>query len=300
MPELPEVETIRRSLEPVLRGARLVKVELARADLRFPFPERFVERLEGRRVTALSRRAKYLLVRLDNGDVLVIHLGMSGRLVVAVRNAPTAGGRRGRLVGSYTNMTGRLVQHDHVVLHLEDGSRVTYNDPRRFGFMLLVKDSELAAHPLFRHLGLEPLGEELTGSALAREAHGRRADLKSFLMNQAHVAGLGNIYVSEALFRARLSPLRRAGTLALKDGRASQRAEALAQAIRAVVEDAVAAGGSTLRDYVQADGRPGAFQSAHAVYDREGKPCARAGCTGVVRRRVQGQRSTFYCPVCQR
>jgi formamidopyrimidine-DNA glycosylase len=295
MPELPEVETVRRGLERVLVGQTLTRVDVRRPDLRFPFPERFAARLEGRLVTAVARRAKYLRVSLDNGEVLIVHLGMTGRFIVAEKV-----GRRGDVVGHYAYETGHLPQHDHVVLETATGLRITYNDPRRFGYMLLERETDLESHALFRALGVEPLGNELHANMLARRAAGRRADLKAFLMDQRNVAGLGNIYVCEALFRAGLSPRRRAGTLAGKGGKPHARAQLLVSAILDVLIEAVEAGGSTLRDYRQLDGSSGAFQDRHDVYDREGEPCRRLGCGGVVRRITQTGRSTFYCPKCQK
>ena len=294
MPELPEVEIVRRGLEPFLVDKTFEHVELRRPDLRFPFPEHFTERLQGKKVVSLGRRAKYLLARLSNREVLVMHLGMSGRFTVATPQG------RGGMIGEFTHDTGRDPTHDHVVFRMESGTTITYNDPRRFGFMLLIPEDELEMHPLFSGLGVEPLGNELTAEYLAAKARGRRADLKAFLMDQRIVAGLGNIYVCEALFRARLSPMRPASSLANGAGRPTERAERLVQAIRSVLWDAIEAGGSTLRDYRQADGSIGAFQHTFSVYGREGKPCAMPGCRGIVRRVVQAGRSTFYCGKCQR
>lgn len=291
MPELPEVETVRRGLAPVMEGAALVKVEQRRADLRIPFPPRFVHRLTGRRVTALGRRAKYLLADLDDGMVLVMHLGMSGsfRIEADGHSAATA---------SYYHGSAKLRAHDHVVFHMSSGVRVVFNDPRRFGLMDLVPRSGLAASKHFKAVGIEPLGNELAGARLAALMAGRQAPLKAALMDQRLIAGLGNIYVCEALWRARLSPDRKAGTLATKSGRPTAAAERLAIAIRAVLNDAIEAGGSSLRDHIRANGELGAFQHAFAVYDREGEPCPRG--TGTIRRKVHSGRSTFYCPLCQR
>lgn len=297
MPELPEVETVRRCLERVLVGQTLSKVDLRRADLRFPFPERFAARLTGRSILGVGRRAKYLRLMLDSGEVLIVHLGMTGRFIVAEPDAP---GGRGAIVGDYVYETGHLPQHDHVVLETASGLRVTYNDPRRFGYMLLEPAADLDTHALFRALGVEPLGNELDAEMLARRAAGRRADLKAFLMDQRNIAGLGNIYVCEALFRAGLSPRRRAGTLAARGGKPAARCVRLVPAIRQVLTEAVEAGGSTLRDYRQPDGSSGAFQDSHDVYDREGEPCRRKGCGGTVRRITQSGRSTFFCPACQK
>jgi formamidopyrimidine-DNA glycosylase len=305
MPELPEVEIVCRGLEPALVGSRFVRVEQRRPDLRFPLPEKFAERLEGRQVLSLARRAKYILVQIEGGEVLVMHLGMSGRVLVVGpaplgHNTGQSRSTRGETLGDYVYGTGHLPQHDHVVFHMSQGSVVTYNDPRRFGFMLLIGAQDIDHHPLFRKLGVEPLGADLSACGLALSARGRKADLKAFLMDQRNIAGLGNIYVCEALFRAGLSPLRKASCLSLKDGLPADRTHRVVAAVRSVLADAVEAGGSTLRDYRHADGTAGKFQSSHAVYDREGDACIRAGCRGVIRRRVQSARSTFYCPVCQR
>jgi formamidopyrimidine-DNA glycosylase len=294
MPELPEVETVRRGLEPVLTGRRFRHVVQRRPDLRFPLPERFSARLEGRKVERLERRAKYILAHLDSGEVLTMHLGMTGRFT----NAPPHG--RKRQLGEFTYEHGADQTHDHVVFTMSNGATITYNDARRFGYMTLLPETELAEHPHFKGLGVEPLGNELNADYLARRAQGRKADLKAFLMDQRIVAGLGNIYVCEALWRSHLSPDRAARTLATRSGKPTPAAERLVQAIRAVLEDAIAAGGSTLRDYKQADGSLGYFQHRFAVYGREGEPCLTPGCRGKVRRKTQGGRSTFACPVCQR
>ncbi|MEJ1157006.1 bifunctional DNA-formamidopyrimidine glycosylase/DNA-(apurinic or apyrimidinic site) lyase [Prosthecomicrobium sp. N25] len=294
MPELPEVETVRRGLAPVMEGARFVSVECRRPDLRFPLPERFAERLAGRTVASLSRRAKYLLADLDDGAVLIMHLGMSGSFRIALPDEPVA------TPGEFHRERSKDARHDHVVFRLSTGATVTYNDPRRFGFMTLSERATLAEHPLIRGIGLEPLGNELTGEAVARLFAGKAAPLKAALMDQGLIAGLGNIYVCEALWRARLSPTRAAGTVATPKGRPKAAARDLADAIRAVLTDAIAAGGSSLRDYVNAEGGLGYFQHAFSVYDREGEPCPRPSCAGVVARLVQSNRSTFYCPVCQR
>lgn len=293
MPELPEVETVRRGLEPMLAGQRLVRVEQRRPDLRFPLPDRFVARLEGRRIETLGRRAKYLLARLDDGEVLIMHLGMSGRFTIATaqdRSQP----------GAFAHPTGADPVHDHVVFHVESGATVTYNDPRRFGFMDLAAESGLDEHKLFSGLGPEPLGNTFSAAYLAGRAVGRFTDLKAFLLDQRTVAGLGNIYVSEALFRSGIAPGRKASSLADRRGRPTERCERLVSDIREVLTDAIQAGGSTLRDYRHADGALGYFQHAFRVYDREGEGCVRPDCGGTVRRRVQAGRSTFYCGACQR
>lgn len=294
MPELPEVETVRRGLERLLAGETLVRIDVRRENLRFPFPTDFATRLAGRSVRKVGRRAKYLRLSLDSGEVLVIHLGMTGRFVVS------GGGENATVLGDYVLDTGRLAQHDHVVFETSKGLRLTYNDPRRFGYMLLEAEDGLDEHALFRGLGLEPLGLEFGPSWLAERASGRRSDLKAFLMDQRNIAGLGNIYVCEALHRAGLSPRRRAGTLGGRGSKARDARDRLVASIRAVLSEAVEAGGSTLRDYRQPDGRTGSFQDCHAVYDRAGEPCRTAHCTGVVRRITQAGRSTFFCPKCQR
>jgi formamidopyrimidine-DNA glycosylase len=294
MPELPEVETVRRGLEPAFVGARIVAVEQRRADLRFPFPVDFAARLTGRRVEALGRRAKYLLADLEGGDVLVMHLGMTGRFTVVPPAGPA------HAPGEFHHEAGGLAAHDHVVFRLGNGFALIYNDVRRFGFMTLVPRAELADHPLFRAIGVEPLGNALDGALLARLFAGKQTPLKAALLDQTLVAGLGNIYVCEALHRARLSPRRLAGTLATKAGGPTAGAGRLAVAIREVLLEAVEAGGSTLRDYAQPDGGLGYFQHRFRVYDREGEPCPTPRCGGVVERIVQSGRSTFFCARCQR
>ena len=296
MPELPEVETVRRGLQPVLEGARLVKVEARRPDLRFPFPERFSERLTGKTVTALGRRAKYLTMHVEDGPVLICHLGMSGSFRI---EASSAGG----VPGDFHHERSKSAAHDHVVFDVvsEKGerSRVIFNDPRRFGFMLFAEDAP-DTHPMLAGLGIEPTGNALDGPLLASLLKDRRSPLKAALLDQRLIAGLGNIYVAEALWRAGLSPLREAGTIAGPAKKAKEQSRRLAEAIRSVIADAIAAGGSSLRDYVQADGSLGYFQHSFAVYDREGEPCPKPGCRGHIERIVQSGRSTFYCRTCQR
>jgi formamidopyrimidine-DNA glycosylase len=293
MPELPEVETVRRGLAPVMEGRRIEAVEARRPDLRFPFPERFAQKLEGRTVASLGRRAKYLLAELDDGETLVMHLGMSGSFRVTEAEGEAA-------PGAFHHPRSKAAAHDHVVFRLSGGATVTYNDPRRFGFMALIPRGGLEVHPLFRHVGVEPLGNRFDAALLARLLAGRRTSLKAALLDQRLIAGLGNIYVCEALHLARLSPERAAHTLARKDGAPTRRAETLAPAIRTTLEAAIAAGGSTLRDFAHADGALGYFQHAFRVYDREDEPCPTPGCRGVVRRIAQSGRSTFFCPECQR
>jgi len=295
MPELPEVETVRAGLEPLLRGRRFEHVEQRRKDLRFPLPDRFVQRLTGAKVLGVDRRAKYLVLPLDSGEVLAMHLGMTGRFTVSA-----LGGANGKVLGDYSYEHGGDATHDHVVFTMSGGAVVTYNDARRFGYMTLIDQDQLNGHAFFAGLGVEPLSDELTGDFLAAKARGRKLDLKAFLMDQRIVAGLGNIYVCEALFRACLDPFKGAARLATKTGKPTPHAVRLAAEIKAVLRDAIRAGGSTLRDYKQADGSEGSFQKEFGVYGREGEPCSRKGCRGIVRRKTQGGRSTFYCPVCQR
>ena len=295
MPELPEVETVRRGLQPALEGATIERLELRRSGLRFPFSPRFAARLKGRRIAALGRRAKYLLAELDNGTILLMHLGMSGSFRIE-----TEGEKDVKPVADAAvyYKRGKLEAHDHVVFHLKGGTRVVYNDPRRFGFMLLIPPKGSDAHPMLADLGFEPMGAELSAEALAPRFAKRAAPLKAILSDQRVIAGLGNIYVCEALWRARLSPKRAAGTLVRADGTPTERLVRLVEAVRAVIADAVDAGGSSLRDYVQANGELGRFQHRFCVYDRERKRCPRGD--GTIRRIVQSGRSTFYCPACQR
>jgi formamidopyrimidine-DNA glycosylase len=293
MPELPEVETVRRGLEPAMLGQVFARIEQNRPDLRFPLPARFAERLTGRKVEALSRRAKYLIADLDDGEALVMHLGMSGRFVVEAPGTPPTE------PGAYYNEIGRHLQHDHVVFHLGSGARVTYNDVRRFGFMDLVPRAGLAASKHFAGMGIEPLGNELSGETLASLFAGKVAPLKAALLDQRLVAGLGNIYVCEALFRAGLHPEAEAGSIATPTGRPRPAAHELARIIREVLVEAIASGGSTLRDFAHADGSLGYFQHRFRVYDREGEACVAPGCGAMVKRLVQSGRSTFYCETCQ-
>jgi formamidopyrimidine-DNA glycosylase len=276
LPELPEVEAVRRRLEPFLVHARIDAVDLRRPDLRAPFPQKFSERLTGQTVSTLSRRAKYLLAPLSSGETLVMHLGMSGSFHVS-RNADTA--------------VGAAIAHgphDHVTFHMSSGVTVTFNDPRRFGSMDMVPSGQLERYPPIKALGPEPLSEEFDGVALAKACSGRKTSLKAALLDQRVVAGLGNIYVSEALHRAGLSPLRRASTIATPSGLAREAAHRLAAAIKQVLTEAVARQtGTRYRS------------SRFRVYDREGGRCQRRGCRGAIKRRTQAGRSTFYCPICQ-
>jgi formamidopyrimidine-DNA glycosylase len=293
MPELPEVETVRRGLEPVLAGQRIRRVDQRRPNLRFPFPERFVARLEGQTVERLDRRAKYLVAHLDGGEALIMHLGMTGRFTITSKVASAQ-------VGTFVHVASDDTKHDHVVFETDAGAVVTYNDARRFGFMDLTSSQHLGEHALIRDIGIEPLGAALTPEFIAHAAHGKRADLKAFLMDQRIICGLGNIYVCETLFRARLSPTKPASRIAAAKGKPRGGAERLVPHIREVLSEAIGAGGSTLRDYQHTDGSLGYFQHTFAVYGREGEPCRTAGCTAVIKRIVQSNRSTFYCPHCQK
>jgi formamidopyrimidine-DNA glycosylase len=275
MPELPEVETVRRGLARCMTGRRIVRAELRRPDLRWPFPPMLASRLDGARIGALARRGKYILIELDETGVLLLHLGMSGRI--------TAG-----------NGNDLVEKHDHVVLTLDDGTVVRFNDPRRFGTLDYIERGREAAHPLLAGLGAEPLETGFDGAYLEGVLAGKMTPIKAALLDQRIVAGLGNIYVCEALYRAGLSPRRLAGTVV------GARAARLAQAIRDVLGEAIEAGGSSLRDYVQANGELGYFQHRWAVYGREGEPCPGCTCAEGVRRIVQSGRSTFFCAKKQR
>jgi formamidopyrimidine-DNA glycosylase len=287
MPELPEVETVRGGLAPVLEGRRLARVEARRPDLRFPLPKDFVQVLTGATIVSLSRRAKYLLGRLDREDTLVMHLGMSGRFEIA---RPEGVERP----GEFHYAPDPDPKHAHIVFETEAGDRVTYYDPRRFGYMALVNTATLHLHPWFAGLGPEPLSDAFDAARLKACFKDRKQGPKTLLLDQKVVAGLGNIYVCEALHRARISPFKPAGKIS------TPRLERLVETVREVLGAAIAAGGSSLKDYAQANGALGYFQHSFRVYDREGTPCPNEGCTGTIDRQVQGGRSTFYCPVCQR
>jgi formamidopyrimidine-DNA glycosylase len=291
MPELPEVETVRRGLAPVMEGARFAKVEVRRGDLRWPFQKDFAKRITGATVDGLGRRAKYLTVDLSTGDVLIMHLGMSGSFHV-VKDG------KQKTPGDFHHERGKIGAHDHVVFHMSNGAVVTFNDPRRFGSMKLVSRTKLDKEPQLNALGPEPLGNEFDAAMLAHACAGKKTSLKAALLDQRVVAGLGNIYVCEALYRAHLSPKRQASTIADRNGQPNERAIALVDAIKAVLHDAIKAGGSSLRDHRQADGSLGYFQHSFSVYDREGEPCP--DCKGTIKRIVQNGRSTFYCPACQK
>ena len=293
MPELPEVETVRRGLQPVMEGAKILIAEARRPDLRFPFQPDFVARLQGQIVTGLGRRAKYLMADLGSGDVLLMHLGMSGSFRVLKADDKQTPGQF-----HYPRSEDRA--HDHVVFHMSSGAAVIFNDPRRFGYMKIIARNALEDEPLLKGLGPEPLGNEFDAAMLARSCEGKKTSLKAALLDQRVVAGLGNIYVCEALWRSHLSPLRASGTLVTKTGKPRQSLEQLVTSIREVIADAIAAGGSSLRDHIQTDGSLGYFQHSFSVYDQEGKPCRTPDCGGTVARIVQAGRSTFYCPTCQK
>src|SRR5215831_2695499 len=292
MPELPEVETVRRGLEQAMQGERITRVEVRRSDLRWPLATDFAQRVQGKTVTGLGRRAKYLLVDLSSGDVLLMHLGMSGSFHVFVGND--------KQLGRYYHERANHLAHDHVVFHLASGATVTFNDPRRFGSMKLVPRVKLDHEPLLRGLGPEPLGNAFDAAMLASACRGKKTSLKAALLDQRVVAGLGNIYVCEALHRAHLSPKRRASTLVERNGAPNERAALLVDGIKAVLTQAIKDGGSSLRDHRLTDGELGMFQHHFRVYDRAGEPCRTIGCAGTIRRTVQNGRSTFYCPVCQK
>jgi formamidopyrimidine-DNA glycosylase len=301
MPELPEVETVRRGLQPAMEGAKIVRAETRRKDLRFPFQKDFVARLEGQTVTGLGRRAKYLMADLASGDVLLMHLGMSGSFRVVAGDGKSAPGK-------FHHPRGEERAHDHVVFHMSSGATVIFNDPRRFGYMKIFARDKIEDEPLLQGLGPEPLGNEFDAAMLARACFNKKTSLKAALLDQRVVAGLGNIYVCEALFRAHLSPRRLAATLATKAGQRkgvaggepTDHAKRLVSAIHAVLNQAIKAGGSSLRDHRQTSGELGYFQHSFQVYDREGKKCESPGCGGIVRRFTQNGRSTFWCPKCQR
>ena len=283
MPELPEVETVKRGLAPAMEGAVIARAQVNRPDLRWPFPPAMAERLTGARVNALRRRSKYILADLDTGETLLIHLGMSGRMTVS-----------GDPLGQFTHEHPQAEKHDHVVLDMDNGARITFNDPRRVGAMDLLETAAAESHKLLAVLGPEPLGNDFHEDHLVAAFKGRNTPVKSALLDQGIIAGLGNIYVCEALFRAGISPRRKAGQIA------AHRVAALVPIIRQVLQDAIRAGGSSLRDFRQASGELGYFQHSFDAYGREGEPCRREGCAGSIARITQSGRSTFYCVKCQR
>ena len=285
MPELPEVETVRRGLAPALVGKRIARARTRRADLRFPFPKRFAARLSGRRVDALERRAKYMLARLDDGNVWITHLGMTGRWsITGAKRQP----------GDFYYSEPPDPTHTHVVIEMEQGARLEFNDPRRFGYMDLIAEDALEKHPWFKGMGPEPLGNEFHLPYLRKALAGKKTSIKAALLDQRIVAGLGNIYVVEALHRAGIPPTKEAGRIA------AVRLERLYHAIRAVLEEAIEAGGSTISDYAGANGEQGGFQHRFRVYDREGEKCVKPNCGGAIVRETHGGRSSFWCPRCQR
>ncbi|WP_099828054.1 bifunctional DNA-formamidopyrimidine glycosylase/DNA-(apurinic or apyrimidinic site) lyase [Oceaniglobus indicus] len=283
MPELPEVETVRRGLAPVMEGQVITRARVNRADLRWPFPPNMADRLTGKRVLRLGRRSKYLLADLDSGETLIVHLGMSGRMLVS-----------GDPLGHFHHEHPAPEKHDHVVFEMANGARVTFNDPRRFGAMDLIATAAVESHWLIERIGPEPFGNVFNEDYLVAALKTRRTPLKTALLDQRVVAGLGNIYVCETLHRARISPRRKAANLS------ARRAASLVPVIRAVLSEAIDAGGSSLRDHRQSNGELGYFQHRFRVYDREDRPCVTEGCTGTVRRIVQSGRSTFFCAACQR
>ena len=287
MPELPEVETVRRGLLPAMEGRRITRAQVNRPDLRWPFPPRMADRLTGARILSLRRRSKYILADLSTDETLLIHLGMSGRMLIS-----SPAGRE--TLGEWHHHHPAPAKHDHVILDMEDGTRITFNDARRFGAMDLMPTATAEAHPLLAQLGPEPLGNAFDEPYLAARLKGRNTPIKSALLDQHIVAGLGNIYVCETLYRARIHPARKAARIS------AARAAALVPLIRDVLAEAITAGGSSLRDYRQADGELGYFQHSFQVYGREGEPCVTPGCTATIRRIVQSGRSSFFCPTCQR
>jgi len=283
MPELPEVETVRRGLTPAMEGVVIERADVNRPDLRWPFPERMAERLTGQTVQRLRRRSKYILADLSSGETLLIHLGMSGRMTVS-----------GDPLGQFVHDHPMPEKHDHVVFHMANGARVTFNDPRRFGAMDLLPTATAEDHKLLSVLGPEPLGNDFHEQHLIDAFKGKNTPVKSALLDQGIVAGLGNIYVCEALFRGKVSPRRKAGQIS------APRVAALVPIIRQVLQDAIEAGGSSLKDFRQADGELGYFQHSFDVYGREGDPCRTQGCGAEIKRITQSGRSSFYCAQCQR
>jgi formamidopyrimidine-DNA glycosylase len=293
MPELPEVETVRRGLQPVMEGFLIAKAEARRKDLRFPFQKDFIARLQGQTVTGLGRRAKYLMADLGSGDVLLMHLGMSGSFRVVADEATQS-------PGQFHHPRSEDRAHDHVVFHMSSGASIVFNDPRRFGYMKIIARHALEHEPLLKGLGPEPLGNEFDATMLARACADKKTSLKAALLDQRVVAGLGNIYVCEALFRSQLSPRRSAATLATRKNEPTDHAKRLVTAIHGVLNQAIKAGGSSLRDHRQTSGELGYFQHSFQVYDREGETCQTAKCGGIIKRFTQNGRSTFWCPKCQK
>lgn len=276
MPELPEVETVRRGLTPVMEGKMILRADVNRPNLRWPFPDQMAERLTGKVIERLRRRSKYILADLDSGETLLIHLGMSGKMLITTAPHP------------------ETAKHDHVVFHMQDGARVAFNDARRFGAMDMAATADMADHKLLTSIGPEPLGNEFDESYLVDRLKGKNSPIKNVLLDQRIVAGLGNIYVCEVLLRAGVLPTRKAGEMS------APKVRSLVPIIRDVLNEAIESGGSSLKDYRQADGELGYFQHRFRAYGREGEPCVTAGCDGKIQRIVQAGRSTFYCAQCQR
>ena len=300
MPELPEVETVMTGLSPVLTGSTILQATQSCKQLRFPLPDDFTLRLQGRKILKLTRRAKYILVHMSGNEILLIHLGMSGSFRMMRADAPAKETSKPLAARAFVYPRGALQKHDHIILHLDTGYDVIFNDPRRFGMMDLVAETALASHGLLCDLGVEPLSEDLTPAHLAANFLHKSISLKAALLDQHNIAGLGNIYVCEALYAAHLSPLREASTLVGANGQPTKALKILVQAIKTVLTKAIAAGGSSLRDHKQPNGALGYFQHQFQVYGRAGQPCLTHGCNGHVLRSVQNGRSSFYCKVCQR
>jgi len=292
MPELPEVETVRRGLAPVMEGAVIARADVNRPDLRWPFPVQMAQRLSGQKVLRLRRRSKYILVDLGSGESLLVHLGMSGRMLIS--GDPSYQRYAQKHVGKFVHEHPAAEKHDHVVLHMDNGARITFNDPRRFGAMDLLDTATAEAHKLLAVLGPEPLGNDFHDTVLIDAFKGRNTPVKSALLDQRIVAGLGNIYVCEALYRAGIHPARKAGRIS------AARVASLVAIIRQVLEEAITAGGSSLKDFRQADGELGYFQHSFDVYGREGEACRTPDCEQVIKRIVQSGRSSFFCGKCQR
>jgi len=300
MPELPEVETVCRGLDQAMTSRKIISVDQNRPNLRFPFPKNFPGRLAGRKIERVTRRAKYILVELDAGLTLLMHLGMSGRFEILTDDKSHKPGSFHQKIAAGQKGVNGFGKHAHVVFYLDEGTKIVYSDPRRFGFMDLVKTKERDSHPNLKVLGVEPLGNEMNADYIREHFRGKQTSLKAILLNQKIIAGIGNIYACEALFRAGLSPARKAASLALKSTKAKERAENLAIEIRSVLTDAIQAGGSSLRDFANVEGDLGYFQHTFQAYDQEGEACKRPGCYGVIKRIVQNNRSTFFCPSCQK
>ncbi|MFK7902451.1 MAG: bifunctional DNA-formamidopyrimidine glycosylase/DNA-(apurinic or apyrimidinic site) lyase [Nitratireductor sp.] len=297
MPELPEVETVKRGLAPFMEGAVIEQLDVNRPNLRFAFPENFSKRVEGQTLTSLSRRAKFLIATLSSNEVLVMHLGMSGSFRIEMDE------NEQNFDEAFHLDKSKNTKHDHVVFHVngpKGKARIIYNDPRRFGFMELIEQNNVSEHKYFSKMGIEPIGNSLNGNVIAELFYNKKAPLKAALLDQRLIAGLGNIYACEALHGAGLLPTRPAGSIVGKNGKPLKHCEPLASEIRKVIMAAIEAGGSSLRDHRQADGQLGYFQHNFRVYDQEGEKCVTDKCSGVIARITQSGRSTFYCPKCQK